>query len=196
MSSDATHSPVNLGKVLADQMAVELYRDFQRNLLNSSAGQQDCFVEIVSAFIRRQAPVSETAAPAQITTTEPEPGRIPDLHNAERHARYWTDGAKDCDDREEALIALHQAVLTWKNAAYHMADQRDAAKRQACTAEHRTTCSFAVSATVTPTRSTRDHAIEQFVRTIAGPAFGREDLRAEAKHILNAQGVYAFGEKP
>lgn len=89
-------------------------------------------------------PVSEIE---RITTTEPEPGRIPDLHNAERHARYWTDGAKEIDDREEALLALHQAALTWKNAAYAMADQRDAAKRQACTSEHRTTCSFAASAT-------------------------------------------------
>jgi predicted phage gp36 major capsid-like protein len=47
-----------------------------------------------------------------------------------------------------------------------------------------------------PKRSTRDHAIEQFIRTIAGTAFSRDDLRAEAKHILNAQGVYAFGEGP
>lgn len=38
---------------------------------------------------------------------------------------------------------------------------------------------------------TRDQAILEFVRSCAGPAFSRSDIRTEAKAILEAKGIYA-----
>jgi hypothetical protein len=42
----------------------------------------------------------------------------------------------------------------------------------------------------------RELAIEQFIRTVAGPAFSRDDLREEAKHIEAGTGIYARGSSP
>lgn len=55
-------------------------------------------------------------------------GRIPDLEPARRNAEYWTEAARHEPERASALTHLHQAVNAWKNAAYAMADQRDAAR--------------------------------------------------------------------
>mgnify|MGYP001609667995 CR=1 FL=1 len=53
-------------------------------------------------------------------------GRIPDLEPVRRNAEYWASAARDGGAREYAMLAMEQAVNAWKNAAYAMADQRDA----------------------------------------------------------------------
>ena len=65
-------------------------------------------------------------------------GRIPDLEGTRLNAEYWRNGAKDESlPLGERLMALDQAVNAWKNAAYAMADQRDAAYRESKEAEWR-----------------------------------------------------------
>jgi ribA/ribD-fused uncharacterized protein len=39
--------------------------------------------------------------------------------------------------------------------------------------------------------STRERAMDAFIATLAGPAFSRDDVREEAKHIVAGTGVYA-----
>lgn len=67
------------------------------------------------------------AAPSSTRLTSA-PGRIPDLEGARINAGYWLTAARSEDvPHSEALMALEQSANAWKNAAYAMADQRDAA---------------------------------------------------------------------
>lgn len=42
----------------------------------------------------------------------------------------------------------------------------------------------------TPRKTVRERAIEAFIMTCAGPAFDRENVREEAKHIQARTGIY------
>ena len=57
---------------------------------------------------------------------DPSVGRIPDLENTRIRAEYWIKACCEATDSAEAILFMEQAMLAWKNAAYAMADQRDA----------------------------------------------------------------------
>jgi len=57
---------------------------------------------------------------------KPQQGRIPDLEATRHNAEYWLNAAREVEDRDEAVLAIEQVANAWKNAAYAMADQRDA----------------------------------------------------------------------
>ena len=59
---------------------------------------------------------------------EDKPGRVADLEETRIRASYWMNEArhKQAEGRGEPLMLAAEAVNAWKNAAYTMADQRDA----------------------------------------------------------------------
>lgn len=71
-----------------------------------------------------------------ISDLEARQGRIPDLEGARRNADYYLAEAKHPDvESNSAVIFFEQAINAWKNAAYAMADQRDAARSQSADLE-------------------------------------------------------------
>jgi hypothetical protein len=48
---------------------------------------------------------------------------------ARQNAEFWRKGAHATEDRGEAVLAMEQAHNAYKNAAYHLAEMLDKAKR-------------------------------------------------------------------
>lgn len=66
---------------------------------------------------------NQPAAPQEpAILPKPRPGAYL-VESTQKFADYWVQGAKEIEDKEEALMALHQAMLGFKDLAYDLAEK-------------------------------------------------------------------------